>query len=728
MINKKSITIIFSIISILLLAITIPNLNAVEVKKIEVRSFDDFQEGQFKGSALDSKGRLFIGPQIKEIPGPGKEFYLSLDTAFNGDIFIGTGHQASVYRIKPVALNTKNTEKSDPEEPIDLTNRGNLPENVEEVFVSDEDLDVYALLVTGSKLSKEIIYAGTSPDGKIYKITADKGKKVFFNTNEKFIWDLKEDKSGNIICAVGNSGGVYQISPEGQAVKIFASEDTHIISLAITRGNSILAGSGDRGILYRIENRKVKVLFDSPFDEIRGICEDKDGNIFFSASKEISFSGQTRFKKNTPSLPYKTKKDKDEPKTLEKSVLYCLHTNGIVEKIWSSETEYIYSACYAEKSGSVLIATGDSGRVYSIKKDGSFAIIYESDSAQIFKIVEKQEPGKNGGNGFILITNNTPAVTEIEDAINNKGIYYSDIYDLQIQSKLGRLYWEGETSSQTEISVFIRSGNSNIPDSTWTQWSAPFTDSENSNLNISDCRYFQVKVVMNTKIGTETPSLDQFKIFYIQSNLGPQIKKINIRKATLKPSVTVIDSNGKSKSKTSDNKDENYLNVSWEARDLNKDKLKYNIYLKKFNSKNWILFKEDITENKLKLDTQLFQDGKYLLRVEADDSLSNPPGAAESAKMESSPFLIDSTAPVISAFTINANHIQFTVEDKTSIISHVRYSFDGKLWYPVFPVDLLNDSKKETFDFTLNNLKSKKYIFIKVMDEFKNCKVFQKEF
>ncbi len=716
MLNKNNVTPIYVYIIFWSVFLVIAGLNLypVEVKKIEVYRFDDFQQGQFKGTALDSKGRLFIGPGIKEIPGPGKEYYLSLDMAPGGNIYIGTGHQASVYRVKPT---TPSPAAADAPE--------GLPGNIEAIFESDSELDVYAVLVTGTSSSNETVFIGTSPEGKIYKISPGKGQKEFFNPDEKFIWDLKEDKTGKIICAVGNSGGVYQITPEGEGAQIFAAEDNHIISLYISGNNSILAGSGDRGILYRIDNRKVKVLFDSPFQEIRGICEDNDGNIYFSATKEISLTSQIRDSHSREKPLFLKKKEKEEETPREKSVLYCLHTNGIVEKIWTSGTEYIYSVFYDRKNNSVIIGTGDSGRLYSVKKDGSFAIIYESDSAQIFKIAGN---GKGASSGYTLITNNTAAVTGIENTLNRKGIYYSDVYDLQIQSKLGRLYWDAETSAQTEVLLFIRTGNSNVPDNTWTQWSAPFTDSENSPLNISDCRYFQVKAVLNSKDATKSPYLERFRVYYIQSNLRPQLKKIEIKKPTPKKPVNAYNPDIKTKTTSEKTIDSNYLIVTWEAGDLNKDKLKYNIYIKKYNAQNWILIKEDINENKLQLETQLFQDGKYVLRVVADDSLSNPPTLSKSSDMVSSPFLIDSTAPVVTNFSVTGNRIQFTVEDKTSIIANVFYSFDGKLWYPVFPVDMLNDSKSETFDFNLKNLRAQKFIFLKVMDEFENRKVFQEEF
>ena len=147
---------------------------------------------------------------------------------------------------------------------------------VEKIFES-EQLDFYALLINRNNE----IYVGSSPNGKVYHIDKKKKVKVVFDPDNKFIWEIKEDRNGDIICAVGNSGGLYRLKVSGEVSKICETEDSHLISLYITRDNSILAGSGDRGVLYKIENRKVKVLYDSPLEEIRGICEDKEGNIYF---------------------------------------------------------------------------------------------------------------------------------------------------------------------------------------------------------------------------------------------------------------------------------------------------------------------------------------------------------------------------------------------------------------------------------------------------------------
>jgi len=669
-----------NIFSLILFSFVI-TLLAVQVKKIGVQNYHDFQKGDLKGTSIDSKGRLFLGPEKKSIKRPIKEYFLSLDQARNGDIFIGTGHKSSVYKIQPTTG------------------------KIEEMFSSDQ-LDIYALVVN----NKHEIYAGSSPNGKIYKINKDKKVTTFFDPSEKFIWDMKEDRSGNIICAVGNSGGIYTINPSGDASKIFTPEDAHIISLYIGKNNSILAGSGDRGILYRIDKRKAKVLYDSPLEEIRGICEDNEGNIYFSATKGI-YKYQMSESQNIE-LIFGEKAKKTTKYSTNKSILYCYHTNGIVEEVWSSSEDYIYSICFDENKKSIIVGTGNSGRIFRIEKDGHFSLIYESDSAQIYKVVRGQR-------GFTFITNNTASISTLQDNLNRKGSYLSEIYDVEVQSRFGKIYWDTSNAKNTSVLFFIRSGNSVIPDKTWTEWSPPFTDGENSNLNVSGYRYFQIKVILNLNSDGQTPYVHNYKVFYIQSNLKPQIKGVEIVKPDLKISKTKTEKKEKKNSK--------YLSIRWEVKDPNKDELKYSVFIKKYLDKKWIPVKKNVTEKKMSLQTELFEDGEYLLKVIADDSLFNPPSTSLSSSIVSKPFVIDSTAPVLKNLVIKGNRISFDVTDQTSLIFQVLYSFDGELWFPVFPDDMINDSKSEKFNFTLNSINNKKIIFIKVIDEFYNYKVFQKE-
>ena len=241
-------------IALLALATGLP---AVKVKQVEKTSLADFQKGSFVNVSIDSNGRLSLGPRMKSLPGPAEEFYLSAAAAANGDLYLGTGHNAAVYRVSAAGKSEK--------------------------IFQGEQLDVYALLVAGNG----DVIVGTSPNGRVFRIGKDNKASELLHPDEKFIWDLAEDKQGNIICALGNTGAVTSISKAGSAESLLTAEDSHIICLHVTSDNAILAGSGDRGILYEIKNRKVRVLFDSPLEEIKGITSDNEGNVYFAAVKSI---------------------------------------------------------------------------------------------------------------------------------------------------------------------------------------------------------------------------------------------------------------------------------------------------------------------------------------------------------------------------------------------------------------------------------------------------------
>lgn len=144
----------------------LPSLEAVEVKTKDIGDFKGFQEGTFQGTSLDSRGRLFIGPRIKPIDGPAMEYYLSLAVGQQGELYVGTGHNARVFRLDPSSAPAP-TASADAKSGETAADRG-----VTEIFKSDE-LDVYALL---ARANGDVLVA-TSPDGKIYKIRK-KGAKV----------------------------------------------------------------------------------------------------------------------------------------------------------------------------------------------------------------------------------------------------------------------------------------------------------------------------------------------------------------------------------------------------------------------------------------------------------------------------------------------------------------------------------------------------------------------
>jgi sugar lactone lactonase YvrE len=652
-----------------------PALAASRVKLIEKSTLADFQKGSFVNVSIDSDGRMSLGPKLKAIAGPAEEFYLSAAVGANGDLYLGTGHNASVYRVSP-------TGKS-------------------ELLFKGEQLDVYALLVTEGG----DVVAATSPNGRVVRIAKDNQVREIFNPDEKFIWDLAEDRQGNIICALGNTGAVTSISKAGSAESLFTAEDSHIVSLLVTADNAILAGSGDRGILYEIKDRKVRVLYDSPLDEIKDIVSDEDGRIYFAAVKGVPTPQATKgievgitFEKAEPA----------EKETLrEKSILYRLLPGGAVETVWSSSEELIYSLYYDPATKKVLVGTGHAGRVYRVGTDGTYEQLCVSDSAQVFRIA-------GGGAGCFLVANNTAGITQVEPGRSASGTYFSEVFDARIPSRFGRLSWNGEPGKPSAVTLAVRLGNSDNPDRSWTAWSAPFSDPENSNINASGYRFLQAKIVLNAATPAEAPSLSGYRIHYLSDNLKPELGPI------------LVQTPGERKPIPDTTPPPKYLLLSWEAGDPNQDRLNFKLYLQRLPGGEWTLLRDNVRDKWLYLDCELFADGKYRLKVQADDGQDNPPELAKTSARVTPPFVIDSTAPTLGEFNAAGGRISFTASDEASAVSLVQYSFDAKDWIPVLPEDKVGDSRLERFAFQPANPKGSRVLFIKLSDEFGNYKVFQK--
>ena len=113
----------------------------------------------------------------------------------------------------------------------------------------------------------------------------------------------------------------------------------------------LLPEVGETESSTKLVPEKAEVLYDTPYEDINGIYGDDEGDIWFSASKEVK-KGKSRMDNNL--FIFSEKKIIPE----DKSALYLKHTGGEVEELWSSPVEQIYSLAPDKKNGGVLIGTG----------------------------------------------------------------------------------------------------------------------------------------------------------------------------------------------------------------------------------------------------------------------------------------------------------------------------------------------------------------------------------
>jgi hypothetical protein len=167
-----------------------------------------------------------------------------------------------------------------------------------------------------------------------------------------------------------------------------------------------------------------------------------------------------------------------------------------------------------------------------------------------------------------------------------------------------------------------------------------------------------------------------------------------------------------------------FIGVRWLATDDNGDSLIFTAEIRGVNETAWKPLRDKIQENYLSWDATAFPDGKYVVRITASDSPSNPPDQALSSSRETDPFLIDNTPPVITGLSGTAAggkiEIRFHAKDALSTLGKAEYSINGDDWTAVEPTTRLTDSTDLDYRVTVDRGAGEATIAVRVSDEFEN--------
>lgn len=702
---------------------------AIEPKKWELLRFEDFIRGRLQSLRLSSDGWLSLSLKTETMAGPNEEFYLSAVTSPDGTLFLGTGHNGRIYRIR----NGKS-----------------------ELYFQSQEMDITSLALD----SRGALYAGTSPNGKIYRLTGPGQGETFFDPEGKYIWDLLLTGKGTLLAAMGEKGGVYEISPLGEGKLIFQSEETHVLCLHQLSSGEIYAGTGTSGCLYLLKPQgKAYLIFDSGYEEIKDIVTDDSGIIYIAAAgtatkaKKVevtrpavkaSSSGEVSIvvaasDETRPSPSFLASEGR------EPGAVFRVTPDGLARKLWSSSEEMAYSLIVNPADKKIYFGTGNKGRIYCLEGETRLSLVFEARSEQVYSLLAFV-------NRILFLGNNpcTLGLLSKEQAI--EGEYLSPVLEAPTVSTWGKLEWLAELPTGTSLIFQSRSGNSLPPGETWSDWSPTYQKSGESILSPKG-RYLQLKVLFRSQAGNISPLLQRVTLFYLPANLPPGLGLIEIlepNEVFLKPpeedeviwgleKSKRIEESGREESRltslaaASKVERKGYQTFRWEARDDNDDALIYSIYIRKEGEKEWRLLAEDWTETILVIERETFPEGRYELKVVASDSPSNPPSLELKTEKISLPFVIDNSAPqiknVIAVEKNNQLDLTFEVEDTFSAIKKVEILIRPERWQPVFPLDGLCDFRKENFQLKLTlKPENERMVVIRAEDRAGNRSVFWQKF
>ncbi len=707
----KRIIILFLIFPVLQIFSSLPNKFSKEG--------EEFLKGKFSGTALFEEG-IVLSLKDKKIDSPSEEFYFSVISDSKGNLYLGTGHDGKLWMI-------------------DSKGKWSL------LFDAPE-MDILSLAID---LSGNI-YCATSPNGKVYKIFSDGKSNVYFDPEEKFIWDMVLDERGNLYVACGEKAVIYRVSPDGSAKEIFTSSENHIFKILLTK-EGIIAGTGGEGLLIKVEDNKFSVLYDPPYKEVKEVIIDSQNNIWIGCNSKTS-DQKIASPKETPisvtpsvsvevvafAIPDETKEVKISGEE-KGSGIFKITPSGLAKEVWSSSDEVVFSLSYSRKEEKIYFGTGPKGRIYAIDSNEKKFLVLQKDSESIYRITDNY-----------FITNNPARLFSIESSQEMEGEYLSEIIDADMISNWGRISWIADLPEGTSVQLMTRSGNKKVVDESWSAWSPPYKNSLGENVLSPRGRFIQFRALLKSSLPLKTPILRRVEIFYLQVNAPPLIKSIKVypphetfqKPLSLEEEIMGYDKDKGLPEKTDEGLallakasgkkiyKKGFRTISWEAEDPNRDKISYTVLIKEEKDKNWRVVKSDYTETIISLDTFIFEDGIYRVKIVASDVLSNPLNLSLQSEKISAPFFIDNTPPTVEnlSFKEVAGKIQltFTVKDNITPIKEVYYSFELGKWFVAFPKDGICDSMVE--NFILEIPRDKKDVVIKVMDTLDNVTVVRKSF
>jgi hypothetical protein len=668
----------------------------------------DFLEGELTGLSVDSEGRVTLAPAAQLVHDTEAPVVWALAEDEKGALYVGTGNEGKVFKVAGGKAS---------------------------LFFDAAELEVHALAVGRDGR----VFVGTSPEGKVYAVDASGRATPFFDPSEKYIWALRTDASGNLIVATGAEGRVYRVDAKGVGAPLLNSSETHILSLAVDAKGTVYAGSAPSAILYRLDPAgKVFIVNDAPFREVRALETAPDGSLFAALVEARGEDPATRAATGAASgVPEVTVTETitavgvasaagaaaspapGAPGGPLKGALLRVLPGGEIDTLWSSAEDTPLSL--ARTAEGLIVGTGSRGKLFRVRDDRSWAMLAAVPADQVTALLARPK------GGVAVASSNPGRVFALDAVATERGTFVSRPRDTETVSAWGHLSWDAVVPADTRIEVETRSGNTQNPDATWTEWSPARPEGDSQVVTSERARFLQLRITLVGK-GARTPILKGLAVAYLQRNLRPEVPAVTVHppgevfqkpiSVTGEPEILGLDPMppppGAPKpppapAATSFSRklyQRGLQTFSWRADDPNGDTLAFDVYFRTLGDNRFRILKRGLTEPVLAWDTTTVPNGRYLVKVVATDAPANPGGLALTGERESAAFDVDNTPPAITVVLAQKTppRVRATVRDDASAMRRAEYSVDGGRWEEVYPVDGINDSRDEAYEFTPDGL------------------------
>jgi len=175
--------------------------------------------------------------------------------------------------------------------------------------------------------------------------------KPLANVGAMHIWDVIEDKAGNLIVATGIEGKIFKVSVEGKVDLLYSAADSQVFCLTQAPDGTIFAGTGPRGTVIRIGADKTSVLAEDLDNYVWSLAYDPQSKLLFAG-------------------------------TGPKGRIYQVNGDGKSSVFYTTKQEHILKLAAGSK-GTLYAGTDKGGMVYRIEPKGKGFVIFHAPQSEI---------------------------------------------------------------------------------------------------------------------------------------------------------------------------------------------------------------------------------------------------------------------------------------------------------------------------------------------------------
>ena len=479
---------------------------------------------------------------------------------------------------------------------------------------------------------------------------------------------------------------------------------------AFDASGALLAGGSDRGQLYRITARQTAtVAHQFEEEEVRAVAVAGE-RWFVAVNKQKARRPRPPLvlpraptgadAETAPPTEPRPEAAPEAAMPLEARLgnllaghLYVRHADGRVDKWASWERESVF-ALALDGDGRALLALAGQGRVYRVGGPQRWELLFDFDEQNALTLAVRDGQLVFVGTGQAGVGYRIGAQPAAQTQ------YTSEVLDAKFPATWGTIAWLG----RGPVQFATRSGNTSLPDATWSDWSAPGSESP---LKIASppARYLQVRA--------SGANVSNLRVHYLAQNQKPVIASLRVdgeekkpaRRPPAKPAEEKEDGDEEEKTESTAGatvtakKASPLKQISWQASDRDGDKLVYRLFYRADGSAVWIPIALDrpLTKTSYSWDTDSVPDGWYQIKLVASDEEANPVGTALMDERVSGPVKVDNRRPEISGLKFAAGTLSGEARDNLSFLVALEYSINGGEWKTFAPEDGIFDRATEPF-------------------------------